>query len=82
MDDVNKNIDRVKQSFAACKEAGDKMTTRKIYLVLVKAAGWIELRDKELRRSTSDDAEKQGEALRKLTSQVKSLLGEVESFIK
>ncbi len=82
VDDVNKNIDRVKQSFKACKEAGDKMTTRKIYLVLVKAAGWIELRDKELRRSTSDDVEKQGEELRKLTNQVKSLLGEVESYIK
>ena len=50
--------------------------------MLVSAAAWIELRDKDLRRSTKPDAEKQGEELRKLSVQVKMFFGEVESFVR
>lgn len=81
VEDIERNLDRARQSFETCKKSGDKFTPRRIYAVLIRAASWIERRNEDVRRGEGDDSVRQAEALRTLSGHVKTLLGEVEQFV-
>jgi hypothetical protein len=82
VDHIERHMDRAKQSFAVCKESGDKFTPRRIYAVLIRAASWIDRRNEEMKGAEGDESARQAENLRKLSGQVKTLLGEVENYVK
>jgi hypothetical protein len=82
VEDIEKQFATARQSYATCKEAGDKLAPRRIYIILIRAAGWIDKKNEELKRMEGDETGKQLDALRKLSGQVKAFLGDVESFVK
>jgi hypothetical protein len=81
-DEIEKSYQGARQAFEICKEVEDKLTPRKLYLGIVRAAGLVVRRDEELRRSESEEAAKQIEALKKLSQELRSFLTEVESYLK
>jgi len=82
IDEVEKALAGARQAFATCKQADDKLAPRKLYLGLVQAAGLAVRRDEELRRSDAEEAAKQMESLRNLSTALRNFLNEVEAYLK
>jgi hypothetical protein len=82
IDEVEKAFAGARQAFATCKQADDKLAPRKLYLGLVQAAGLAMRRDEELRRSDAEEAAKQMESLRNLSTALRNFLNEVEAYLK
>lgn len=81
-EEIEKQLDGARRSFNTCKEVGDRLTPRKLYLTLVQAASIISTRDEELRKSDAEDIAKQIEGIRRLRDRVRSLLNEVEAYLR
>lgn len=81
-DAIEKSLEGARQALATCKQVDDRLSPRKLYLGIVRATDLVFKRDEELRRNEGDEVAKQMESLKRLSNALRTLLDEVEAYLK
>lgn len=80
--DFDRHLAKLREAKAECEKVGDRLTPRKIYLVLIQALTIANRQDADLLKSDAEDAARQLEQLRAFKARIAALLDDIERQIR